>query len=131
VTLLGQGVGLGDPQRSLPTLNVLWFCDLLRLRSLGAPEGAGGGQWQREPCRSEVLRQQERSTVRTAWLCWQKGTASLPSVAGTVSWQVLGNWRNICLLSMGRSSFACWFQTQRQHGYQWGGSWDLKAAGVA
>jgi len=27
VTLLGQGVGLGDPQRSLPTPNILWFCD--------------------------------------------------------------------------------------------------------
>ena len=27
VTLLGQGVGLGDPQRSLPTPNVLGFCD--------------------------------------------------------------------------------------------------------
>jgi len=26
VTLLGQGVGLGDPQRSLPTPNILWFC---------------------------------------------------------------------------------------------------------
>jgi len=27
VTLLGQGVGLGDPQRSLPTPTMLWFCD--------------------------------------------------------------------------------------------------------
>jgi len=27
VTLLGQGVGLGDPQRSLPTLTMLGFCD--------------------------------------------------------------------------------------------------------
>ena len=26
VTLLGQGVGLGDPQRSLPTPTMLWFC---------------------------------------------------------------------------------------------------------
>ena len=25
VTLLGQGVGLGDPQRALPTPNILWF----------------------------------------------------------------------------------------------------------
>jgi len=23
----GRGVGLGDPQRSLPTPNILWFCD--------------------------------------------------------------------------------------------------------
>jgi len=27
VTLLGQGVGLGDPQRALPTPTTLWFCD--------------------------------------------------------------------------------------------------------
>ena len=27
VTLLGQGVGLGDPQRSLPTCATLGFCD--------------------------------------------------------------------------------------------------------
>ena len=27
VTLLGQGVGLGDPQRSLPTPNILGFWD--------------------------------------------------------------------------------------------------------
>ena len=27
VTLVRQGVGLGDPQRSLPTPNILWFCD--------------------------------------------------------------------------------------------------------
>ena len=26
VTLLGQRVGVGDPQRSLPTRNILWFC---------------------------------------------------------------------------------------------------------
>ena len=27
VTLLRQGVGLDDPQRSLPTSNIPWFCD--------------------------------------------------------------------------------------------------------
>jgi len=27
VTLLGQGVGLGDPQRTLPTPAILRFCD--------------------------------------------------------------------------------------------------------
>jgi len=27
VTLLGQGVGLGDPQRALPTLIMRGFCD--------------------------------------------------------------------------------------------------------
>ena len=29
VTLLGQGVGVGDPQRSLPTPNMLGFCVFL------------------------------------------------------------------------------------------------------
>ena len=29
VTLLGQGVGLGDPQRALPTPAMLGFCDSL------------------------------------------------------------------------------------------------------
>ena len=29
VTLLGQGVGLGDPQRSLPTPTILGFCVVL------------------------------------------------------------------------------------------------------
>jgi len=33
VTLLRQGVGLGDPQRSLPTLNILGFCDSVKLSS--------------------------------------------------------------------------------------------------
>jgi len=27
----GRGVGLDDPQRSLPTPTILWFCDLLSL----------------------------------------------------------------------------------------------------
>jgi len=27
VTLLGQGVGLGDPQRALPTPTMLGFCE--------------------------------------------------------------------------------------------------------
>jgi len=30
VTLLGQGVGLGDPQRSLPTPTSLGFCDSVK-----------------------------------------------------------------------------------------------------
>jgi len=33
VTLLGQGVGLGDPQRSLPTPTILWFCETKGLKS--------------------------------------------------------------------------------------------------
>jgi len=32
VTLLGQGVGLGDPQRSLPTPAKLGFCDCFAAR---------------------------------------------------------------------------------------------------
>jgi len=35
VTLLQQGVGLGDPQRSLPTPTILWFCK--------PPAGIGSG----------------------------------------------------------------------------------------
>ena len=31
VTLLGQGAGLGDPQRSLPTPAMLGFCDLFEI----------------------------------------------------------------------------------------------------
>jgi len=31
VTLLGQGVGLGDPQRALPALTMLGFCDFVIL----------------------------------------------------------------------------------------------------
>jgi len=32
VTLLGQGIGLGDPQRSLPTLTMLGFCEAWKLQ---------------------------------------------------------------------------------------------------
>jgi len=32
VTLLGQGVGLGDPQRSLPTPAMLGFCEPFQAR---------------------------------------------------------------------------------------------------
>jgi len=43
VTLLRQEVGLGDPQRSLPTPNILWFCQALghprEARVGGTPEG--------------------------------------------------------------------------------------------
>jgi len=34
VTLLGQGAGLGDPQRALPTLNMLGFCDSVNRNNL-------------------------------------------------------------------------------------------------
>jgi len=40
VTLLGQGVGLGDPQRSLPTPAMLGFCDSVR-----GPHTEVGGFW--------------------------------------------------------------------------------------
>jgi len=30
VTLLGQGAGLGDPQRSLPTPAMLGFCEMVK-----------------------------------------------------------------------------------------------------
>ena len=33
VTLLGQGVGLGDPQRSLPTPTMLGFCEMCHRRA--------------------------------------------------------------------------------------------------
>jgi len=36
VTLLGQGVGLGDPQRSLPTPAMLGFCDSVNRTAYGA-----------------------------------------------------------------------------------------------
>jgi len=37
VTLLGQGVGLDDPQRALPTPTILWFCDSMRDGQAGRP----------------------------------------------------------------------------------------------
>jgi len=42
VTLLGQGVGLGDPQRSLPTPTMLGSCLVLSWRARAA--GAGPAQ---------------------------------------------------------------------------------------
>jgi len=41
VTLLGQGVGLGDPQRSLPTPTMLGFCDSVRIEYKGLLWWAG------------------------------------------------------------------------------------------
>ena len=37
VTLLGQRVGLGDPQRSLPSPTILWFCDFYQSASISLP----------------------------------------------------------------------------------------------
>ena len=47
VTLLGQGVGLGDPQRTLPTLTILGFCDSMEAMtsmSVGAALKAGSSR---------------------------------------------------------------------------------------
>ena len=44
VTLLGQRVGLGDPQRSLPTPTILWFCELDGVRSISIHKPKGHGQ---------------------------------------------------------------------------------------
>jgi len=38
VTLLGQGVGLGDPQTSLPTPTTLWFCGFSATKSRAIPQ---------------------------------------------------------------------------------------------
>jgi len=43
VTLLGQGVGLGDPQRFLPTPTMLGPCDLWEIGESRADTGVGGG----------------------------------------------------------------------------------------
>jgi len=47
VTLLGQGVGLGDPQTSLPTPTMLGFCDSVgraqkATHALGCVKGSVG-----------------------------------------------------------------------------------------
>jgi len=45
VTLLGQGVGVGDPQRSLPTLpcwDSVWFCPAAGLWRRVAAAGCAG-----------------------------------------------------------------------------------------
>ena len=45
VTLLGQGVGLGDPQRSLPTPTMLGFCEPSNVVcELSSPYRAAGMQ---------------------------------------------------------------------------------------
>ena len=55
VTLLGQGVGLGDPQRSLPTPTILQFCDSVNSvipRHAGAYAGGSeGGRMPAKPFR--------------------------------------------------------------------------------
>jgi len=48
VTLLRQGVGLGDPQRALPAPTILWFCDS-SISSAGRPMWNGGPMWKTGP----------------------------------------------------------------------------------
>jgi len=53
VTLLGQGVGLGDPQRALPTLTMLGFCETAlsaaAAKALAATERGPPGKQRRSP----------------------------------------------------------------------------------
>jgi len=51
VTLLGQGVGLGDPQRALPTPAMLGFCDSAALGPRTSPEGG----WSHGRCAQDIL----------------------------------------------------------------------------
>ena len=67
VTLLGQGVGLGDPQRSLPTPNILWFCEIVpgRVHQESHADGEVGwalGQFSSE----EVVEQSLGGELKTA-----------------------------------------------------------------
>jgi len=80
VTLLGQGVGLGDPQRALPTPAMLGFWDSSH-GMWGPEEPMAQGRsatsssprwWAAPPCRSFhhrlLLPHQIRSSLRT--ICW-------------------------------------------------------------
>jgi len=49
VTLLRQGVGLGDPQRSLPTSTILGFCEIAMLPSAWRRRT---GSWRARKCRT-------------------------------------------------------------------------------
>ena len=62
VTLLGQGVGLGDPQRSLPTSNILGFRPLLG----EAPKQSRLGVQQAKQLRLAVVERVPRWEV-TPW----------------------------------------------------------------
>jgi len=67
VTLLWQGVGLGDPQRSLPTPTILWFCD-----SVGdGGTKVGVGSW-------GALRGRARQAQSAGSPAWEAG--AVPSV---------------------------------------------------
>jgi len=56
VTLLGQGVGLGDPQRALPTPTMLGFCDSENFTLSGLSDGRkhGGCSRRSSPCAHSV-----------------------------------------------------------------------------
>jgi len=66
VTLLGQGVGLGDLQRSLPTPNMLGFCDPVRAASRPRHAAPGPGWFW------------ARGSREGAWLVWALTRAPLP-----------------------------------------------------
>jgi len=71
MTLLGQGVGLGDPQRSLPTPNILEFCIFIFPGAIGkATLGVSvrGGQVLPTPMLSVRERRQE-SFLAAVLLC--------------------------------------------------------------
>jgi len=79
VTLLGQGVGLGDPQRSLPTSTMLGSCGFVTVaRQSGALSCASpwplcptSSRWDTPP----HARPQGESPAFSPWLCW----STLPS----------------------------------------------------
>jgi len=74
VTLLGQGVGLGDPQRALPTPTMLGFWDSV--------SGTSGGRCL--VCEPDVPSDGERPPRRAA----ARGARQEQRSAGTVrSWQ--------------------------------------------
>jgi len=69
VTLLGQGVGLGDPQRSLPTPTMLGFCDSVTPehweRALALERGALGKSFKKNKLKKKKKPKQKKPTKKT------------------------------------------------------------------
>ena len=69
---LGRGVGLDDPQRSLPTPTILWFCEvavaveLIPLGNLNRPTNT------RSPCNSPYLPSQMDLQNLVGFCMWGK-----------------------------------------------------------
>ena len=85
VTLLGQGVGLGDPQRALPTLTMLGFCDTVPPCRGPAVRGAAGAgrPWRSEQrgagvCNSTVTRRVGREIVTSVHVTAARGCKYFP-----------------------------------------------------